>query len=381
MSKRFIPFLRKAFPLLTASMLVSMFLLPSLAIAKDRDEKQGFYQQQNLVSNIAGIAAVNDSNLVNPWGLSRSATSPWWVSDNGTGLTTLYNGNGARFPIASPLVVTIPAPDGGTSAPTGTVFNNSGGGFIILAGGKSGSSLFLFATEDGTIVGWNPNVNPTNGVIGVDNSKAGAVYKGLAIASTSGGTFIYATNFHAGRVEVYDQTFSPVNHAGAFVDPKIPTGYAPFGIQNIAGNIFVTYAKQLLPDKKDDQAGPGNGFVDVFNSSGEFIRRLISHGHLNSPWGLALAPADFGTFSSKILVGNFGDGRINVYDPVTGKFEGRLKNNADRPIKIDGLWALAFGNDANAGKHNELFFTAGLNDEADGLFGKLTFNKEEDKHD
>jgi uncharacterized protein (TIGR03118 family) len=277
-------------------------------------------------------------------------------------------------------VVTIPAPDGGTSAPTGTVFNGSGG-FVITAGGKSASSLFLFATEDGTIVGWNPQVNPTMGVIGVNKSSSGAVYKGLAIATTSGGTFIYATNFHEARVEVYDQTFSPVNQPGAFVDPKIPAGYAPFGIQTLAGKIYVTYAKQLLPDKKDDQAGPGRGFVDVFTPSGEFVRRLISHGHLNSPWGLALAPADFGPFSNKLLVGNFGDGRINVYDPVTGKFEGRLKTGENRPVKIDGLWALAFGNDANAGKHNELFFTAGINDEADGLFGKLTFMKRPDKHD
>jgi uncharacterized protein (TIGR03118 family) len=219
------------------------------------------------------------------------------------------------------------------------------------------------------------------GVIAVNNSSSGAVYKGLAIATTSGGTFIYATNFHAAKVEVYDQTFSPVNQPGAFVDPKIPAGYAPFGIQNIAGKIYVTYAKQLLPDKEDDQAGPGRGFVDVFTPSGEFVRRLISHGHLNSPWGLALAPADFGTFSNKLLVGNFGDGRINVYDPVTGKFEGRLKTDENRPVQIDGLWALAFGNDANAGKHNELFFTAGINDEADGLFGKLTFMKEQDNDD
>lgn len=369
----------KRLPLLMVTVLVWMLLVPAVASAKDNDDKDGFYNQQNLVSNLPGRAAVTDANLRNPWGLSRSATSPWWVSDNGTGLATLYNGEGARFPLASPLVVTIPAPDGGTSAPTGTVFNGSGG-FMISAGGKSGSSLFLFATEDGTIVGGNPQVNPTNGVIAVNRSSFGAVYKGLAIATTSGGTFIYAANFHDAKVEVYDQTFSPVNHSGAFVDPKIPAGYAPFGIQNIAGQIFVTYAKQKLPDKKDDQAGPGHGFVDVFSPSGVFVKRLISHGHLNSPWGLALAPADFGTFSNKLLVGNFGDGRINVYDPLTGKFEGRLKNSEDRPIKIDGLWALAFGNDANAGKHNELFFTAGINDEADGLFGKLIFMKEEDDH-
>ncbi len=256
MSKRFIAFPRKTIPLLTGLLLVLMLILPAVASAKDHDDKDGFYQQQNLVSNIPGMAAVTDANLRNPWGLTRSATSPWWVSDNGTGLSTLYNGEGVRFPPANPLVVTIPAPGGGASAPTGTVFNGSGG-FAITANGKSATSLFLFATEDGTIVGWNPQVNPTVAVFGVNKSSSGAVYKGLAIATTAAGTFIYAANFHDARVEVYDQGFGAVNKPGAFVDSKIPAGYAPFGIQNLAGKIYVTYAKQKLPDKKDDQAGPG----------------------------------------------------------------------------------------------------------------------------
>ncbi|HEX2912752.1 MAG TPA: TIGR03118 family protein [Chloroflexia bacterium] len=378
MSRRVIAFAGKRLALLSSTLLLLVFLLPAVASARDHDDEAGFYTQQNLVSDIPGLAALTDSNLRNPWGLSRSPSSPWWVSDNATGLSTLYNGNGARFPLASPLVVTIPVPGGGTSAPSGTVFNGTSG-FVIAANGKSAASLFLFDTEDGTIAGWAPSVNPTMAIIAKDNSSSGAIYKGLTIATTSSGTFIYAANFHSGKVEVYDQNFNPVTRPGGFSDHKIPSGFAPFGIQNIGGQIYVTYAKQKLPDKKDDQAGPGNGFVDVYSPTGKLQRRLVSRGYLNSPWGLALAPADFGSFSNKLLVGNFGDGRINVYDPHSGKFLGQLKDTREKPITIDGLWALAFGNDANAGKHNELFFTAGLNDEADGLFGKLTFVKEKDE--
>lgn len=365
--------------LLALSLLLAVqWPLPLSANAhQNENEEEGFYHQQNLVSNLAGLAPVTDSHLKNPWGLSRSATSPWWVSDNGTGFSTLYNGAGTPFPPASPLVVTLPAPDGGVSAPTGTVFNSSGGGFAVTLNKKSGSSVFLFATEDGTILGWSPQVSTTQAVIAIDNSPSEAVYKGLAIATTSGGTFIYATNFRAGTVEVYDANFMPVNQPGAFTDPKLPEGYAPFGIQNIEGQILVTYAKQQLPDKEDDQAGPGHGFVDIYSTSGQLVKRLISHGHLNSPWGLALAPGDFGPLSHKLLVGNFGDGRINAYDLSSGQFAGQLRSRPGRPIQIDGLWALSFGNDANAGLHNELFFTAGLNDEADGLFGKLTFVSQE----
>jgi len=254
--------------LMMALGLFFVLLAPAIASAKEHEDKDGFYQQINLVSDIPGMATFTDSHLKNPWGLSRSATSPWWVSDNGTGFSTLYNGAGTAFPQPTPLVVTIPAPNAGdTSAPTGTVFNGHGG-FTVTEGTKSGSSVFLFATEDGTIVGWSPQVNPTKAIIAVDKHDIpagfGAVYKGLAIATTTGGTFIYATNFRAGTVEVYDQNFSPVNTPGAFIDPKLPAGYAPFGIQTINDQIFVTYAKQILPDKEDDAAGPSRGFVDVF---------------------------------------------------------------------------------------------------------------------
>jgi uncharacterized protein (TIGR03118 family) len=352
---------------ITIAMLL-LLLVPVAAYAHD-NPKTGFYQQTNLVSDLPNIAQFQDPNLLNPWGLSHSPTSPWWVSDNGAGVSTLYNGDGT----ARSLVVTIPppagSPPGTTSAPTGNVFNGTSG-FVVTEGGKSGPSFFIFATEDGTIAGWNPTVDMTHAVLAVDNSASGAIYKGLAIGSNGSGAFIYATNFHAGTIDVFDSNFAPATLSGSFTDPRIPIGYAPFGIQNIGGNLYVTYALQDK-NKEDDVAGPAHGFVDVFDTNGNLIRRLVSHGRLNSPWGLALAPADFGRFSNDLLVGNFGDGRINAIDPKSGAFLGQLSEQAGKPITIDGLWALVFGNGANAGATNELFFTAGIDDEAHGLFGDI----------
>ncbi len=289
----------------------------------------------------------------------------------------MYKGDGT----AIPLVVTIPPPKGSpagtTAAPTGNVFNGTSG-FVVSTANGSGPSLFIFATEDGTISGWNPSADLTHAILEVDRSTVGlgAVYKGLAIASNASGTFIYATNFRFGTVEMFDSSFHLV---GSFTDPKLANTcpepnqcYAPFGIQTINGNLYVTFALQNAA-KHDDVAGPAHGFVDVFDTSGNLLQRLISHGRLNSPWGLALAPVDFGLFSNALLVGNFGDGRINAYDLNTGEFLGQLRDQVNHPITIDDLWALRFGNDASAGLHNELFFTAGINDEADGLFGKLAF--------
>jgi uncharacterized protein (TIGR03118 family) len=359
-------------PLIVLSMLL-LATLSGAAFAKASSGSQGFYQQTNLVSDLPNVAKFQDPNLVNPWGLSHSSTSPWWVSDNGTGVSTLYNGQGQAFPLGSPLVVTIPPPAGSpagtTAAPTGNVFNGTSG-FVVTEGGKSGPSFFIFATEDGTIAGWNPTVDMTHAVLAVDNSASGAIYKGLAIGSNGSGAFIYATNFHAGTIDVFDSNFAPATLSGSFTDPRIPIGYAPFGIQNIGGNLYVTYALQD-ENKEDDVAGPAHGFVDVFDTNGNLIRRLVSHGRLNSPWGLALAPADFGRFSNDLLVGNFGDGRINAIDPKSGAFLGQLSEQAGKPITIDGLWALVFGNGANAGATNELFFTAGIDDEAHGLFGDI----------
>jgi uncharacterized protein (TIGR03118 family) len=335
------------------------------------------YTRVNLVSDIDGVARFTDPNLVNSWGLGFSSTSPFWVADNGAGVATLYNGQGRAFPLATPLVVTIPSPTAATGGtPSGLVFNTSTStsDFVLTAGGKSGAAVFLFSTEDGTILGWNPMVAPTSAVIAVNNSGTGAVYKGLAISTTSAGSFLYATNFRAGVVEMYDRTFKLVK---TFTDPNVDTNFAPFGIQNIGGNLFVTFALQKLPDKHDDQAGPGNGFVDVFAPDGTLMTRLASHGTLNSPWGLALAPSNFGLFSGDILVGNFGDGRISAFD-TSGNFKGQLFDPQGNLLTINKLWSLQFGTGAaNNGPTNWMFFTAGIANETHGLFGFIVAGTEE----
>lgn len=342
-------------------------------------EEPQVYTRVNLVSDIDGVARFTDSNLVNPWGLAFSRTSPFWVADNNGHVSTLYNGRGQAFPVGSPLVVTIPKPlaDPTGGAPTGIVFNGTGG-FVITANSRSGSSLFLFSTEDGTILGWSPVVNPTSGVIAVDNSGSGTVYKGLAIGRTSKGNFLYATNFSAGVVEMYDKDFNLVS---TFTDSSVDANFAPFGIENIGGKLFVTFALQK-PSKHDDQSALGNGFVDVFETDGTFVRRFASHGALNSPWGLALAPDSFGKFSHHLLVGNFGDGRINAFDVGNGDFDGQLIDPEGNPLTINGLWALKFGNGAkNGGSRHKLFFTAGIGDETHGLFGFLKARREEREED
>jgi uncharacterized protein (TIGR03118 family) len=335
-------------PLLAAALGVAVSM-PSFAA-------QGFYFQANLVSDVPGLAATLDPNLVNPWGLARSATSPWWVSDNGTGKSTLYNGAGTK------LALTVDVP----GAPTGVVFNGTSG-FEVAPGFPS---RFIFASEDGTISGWNPAVDPNHAFV-VFNEPT-AVYKGLAIATTaSGGSLLYATNFTESTVEVFDSTFAQVSLDGNFSDPTIAAGFAPFGIALLNGVLYVTYAKR---DGQDDIAGPANGYVDVFDTSGHLLRRAATRGRLNSPWGVAIAPSNFGPFSGDLLVGNFGDGRINAVDPATGEFLGQLRDGDNRPITIDGLWAIAFGGGpgTNSGPTNSLFFTAGIEDEGHGLFGVLT---------
>jgi uncharacterized protein (TIGR03118 family) len=358
---------------------------------------EGFYVQTNLVSDLPNIAKYQDKNLVNSWGLVHSPTSPWWVADNGTGVSTLYNGNGTPFPVASPLVVTIPPPAGSpagtTAAPTGIVFNSvnvtNPDDFVVSAGGKSGPSIFMFATEDGTISGWNPTVDQHHAILKVDRSKVskgqftGAVYKGLATGRADGKDFIYATNFRFGSVEQFDAKFHLVR---SFTDPELNEQchlsdsnnqcFAPFGIRNIGGRLYVTFALQKV-GKHDDQAGSGNGYVDVFNTEGKLLHRFASKGTLNSPWGLTLTPKDFGPFSNDLLVGNFGDGHINVFNPKTGALLGQLPDQAGDPISINGLWGIDFGNGANAGELDELFFASGLNDEANGLFGKIQFVRDD----
>ncbi len=362
---------RRLFGAATAISAAGVLLAVQAAAPVDAGIARGSFHQTNLVSDLPGMAKFTDANLVNPWGLSASATSPIWVSDNNAGVSTLYRGDGT----AVPLVVTIPAPDAPTGGtPTGTVFNTTASDFKVISGSNSGKALFLFATEDGTIAGWNPGVGGTSATIAVDHSAVpdaanGAVYKGLTLGSVGSNNYLYASNFRSGQVDVYDGVFHPATLAGSFTDPNLPSGYAPFGIQNIGGQIFVTYAKQDA-DRHDDVSGPGNGFVDIFGTDGTFVRRFATQGTLNSPWGLALAPSTFGNFHGDVLVGDFGDGLINAYTP-SGVFRGQLKSETNAPIQIDGLWGLRFGNGGAGGDPNTLFFAAGIGGEQHGLFGTI----------
>jgi uncharacterized protein (TIGR03118 family) len=318
----------------------------------------GWYEQTNLVSDKPGLAKVTDPNLVNPWGISHSATSPFWVSDNGTGVATIYNGAGTP----NALVVTIPpvpgSPPGTLSTPTGQVFNMSA---------DFNSDLFIFATEGGSIAGWRGALGTTAELL-VDNSAAGAVYKGLALGNITGNNYLYAANFHSGSIDVVPGVGAPAL-SGNFVDPNLPAGYAPFNVQNLGGNLFVTYA---VASGDEEVPGAGLGIVDKFDLNGNLLQRLISPGGaLNAPWGLTLAPANFGEFSGDLLVGNFGDGTINAFDPISGALLGTLSDSLGNPIAIDGLWGLLFGNGGNGGDLDKLYFTAGIDGEMHGLFGSL----------
>ncbi len=323
------------------------------------------YTRTDLVSNQAGVAPIADPNLINGWGLTRSATSPFWVSDNVTGKSTLYSFTTSTGVSVVPLVVTIPPTPGNNppGTPTGTVFNTVAvahpTSFVVLANGKSGPARFLFDTMDGTISGWNPSVDATHAVLAVQQS--GAIYTGLAIASTASGDFLYAAdNGPNSRVDVFDSNFHLVK---SFTDPDINGGFAPYGIQNLEGNIWVTFGGNKS----------ASGFVDEFDTDGNLVKHVAVNGPLHSPWGLAMAPADFGPFSGALLVANnIPKGRIDAFDPNTGVFLGVLRDANGKAIEIDQIWAIQFGNGGAAGAPNQLFFTAGPNNYANGLFGMIT---------
>ena len=338
-----------------------------------------FYSQHNIVSDVDGLADHTDTNVVNAWGLDSGPTSPWWFSDNGAGKTTLFNiGNNVIQ-----ATFTVPGAGGAQGNPTGLVFSG-GTGFVVNNGvGSPSAARFIFSSEDGTISAFKGA--PIVTVVPNANAPAhGAIYKGLAIDSRAAGQHLYATDFHNGKVDVFDSSFHLVTLSGNFTDPNLPAGFAPFGIQNINGTLYVTYALQD-ENAHDDVAGPGNGFVDAYDLNGNFIQRVASAGELNSPWGLALAPAGFGRFSGDLLVGNFGNGRIHAFDPNSltpdGEFEavGLMHSAAGKPIQIDGLWALQFGHGTTAvganGLTTTLFFTAGPSGEDHGLFGSITLTE------
>ena len=376
---------------------LSLFLLPAVTQAQH-------YTQKNLVSDISQpdnadkTKVVLDKNLKNPWGLTRSSGSPWWVGNNNSGTSTVYGSDGTTATPAGFLpdppgslfnnFVIVPPPGfapGTQSAPTGVVFNGSPTDFILDKGTPAGKqAIFIFATEDGTISGWNPGANVAKGakppsinaVLEVDNSDNGstngAVYKGATSAEVGGKKFLYVTNFRSAKVEVYDSAFKRVHlDEDAFEAEGVPRGFAPFNVQNVGGTLFVTYAKQDAL-RHDPVGGDGLGFVELFSPSGKHIGHLEHGDWFNAPWGVVWTTRDFGEFSNAILIGNFRSGWIAAFNGFTHKFIGFVKNADGSLMTIDGLWSLTFGNDGAAGPANTLFFTAGINNETDGLFGTIT---------
>jgi uncharacterized protein (TIGR03118 family) len=344
------------------------------------DDQQTVYVRTDLVSNTAKLVQPLDPQLQNAWGVANAPGGPLWISDNNDGLSTLYDGNGKK----QGLVITIPLPPGRVAppaaAPTGMVWNPTSG-FTFMVGGVTAAAVFIFDSEDGTIVAWNPAVDPiaatgqSTATIVVNNAANGAVYKGLAFGTNTHGNFLFATNFAAGTVEVYDKTFAPASLDGSFSDPNIPAGFAPFGIANIDNNLYVTYAKQNA-QKNDVVAGAGQGFVDVFSTDGVLIKRFASRGVLNAPWGVTRATQNFGQFSGSILIANFGEqgqfsGWINAFDGGNeNDFLGSLRDAMGKPIAVDSPWAIVFGTFLNSDA-DTLYFTAGPNQQSNGLFGKI----------
>lgn len=357
---------------LTRSALALAFLASSSGLAA----ANGVTVETDIVSDGNVPAAVKDPQLINAWGIATSPTSPFWVSANGSGLARVYDGTGSLL-----LSVTVPAPKGATgpSAPTGQVFNPTKD-FAVSLKGTSAPAVFLFATEDGTISGWSPTVNPTTGVIAVDHSKRNpsSVYKGLTLFTDDSGSYLLAADFRYGHVDVYDGHFHLVRR---FQDHRLPSGFAPFNVQTLNGQIYVTYAKQDA-QRHDDQAGPGNGFVERVDIFGTVKASVRDRDDLNSPWGLVLAPASFGKLAGHLLVGNFGDGRIHAFRADNLAARGALhvdedRHDTDPALKIDGLWALIVGNGGKGGDKDKVYFSAGPNHEQDGLFGSLTFKRDD----
>jgi uncharacterized protein (TIGR03118 family) len=325
------------------------------------------YIVRNLTSDVPDLADYTDPNLKGAWGIAESSTSPFWISDSGSGLSTLYNSTGGVIPLVVeilPIFSFHPL----FNPPTGVVYNGTAG-FAVTAGNPAS---FIFATLDGTINGWNKTANATVAETMVNNSANGREYTGLAIGTSGSNTYLYAANFDGGTIDVFDSDYNPVTLPAAFQDTNLPAGYAPFNIQNLAGNLYVAYALQNTGYL--EVPGAGLGYVDVYSTSGTLVDRLISGGYLNAPWGLAIAPTNFGDCAGDLLVGNFGDGTINVFNPTTGAYIATLNDVYGTPIVIPGLWALQVGNGGSGGDANAVYFTAeipGPDNGTHGLFGRL----------
>jgi uncharacterized protein (TIGR03118 family) len=347
----------------------------TVELLETRQVLSNVFLQTNLVSDISGVALNTDPKLINPWGIAAAPGGPMYVANNGNGTVTTYNGAG----VSQNISFNIPGPGGTDSigAPDGEVFNGSQA-FDITLNGATAPAEFLYATEDGTIAGYNPAVSSTQAVLAVNNNASGAVYKGLAIGTDPDGrTLLYVANFNSGQIDVFDSKFQPTTVGGNFTDPNLPTGYAPFNIANIDGQLYVSYAVQDAA-KHDDVAGAGLGIIDVFSTNGTFEKRLVSNvtpqgnpGPLDAPWAMVLAPKGFGNFGGDLLVGNFGSGQITAVNPFNGNVMGTLTNAKGNAITIGGLWGLQFGNGSNGANTNTLYFTAGINHENDGLFGQI----------
>lgn len=345
---------RSRLPALTAAAALSLLSIPAWAVP---------FTATNLVTDdqAAHSAQITDPSLKNAWGLSYAPTGPFWISATDSGVASLYRVDPAtQATVKQALTISIP----GEGNVTGQVFN----GTTSFNGNR-----FLFVSEDGTVSGWRPSLG-TTGVIPADTiapASAANSYKGAAIGSISGNDYLYAANFKAGTVDVYKGTSAAPAVSGSFTDPGLPSGYAPFNVQNLNGQLYVAYALQDA-SKEEEVKGAGLGFVDKFSLNGEFIERVASGDTLNAPWGLAIAPSSFGSMAGDLLVGNFGDGHINIYDSNNSTYLGQVMDASNQPLSVDGLWALSPGNDALAGSSQLLYFTAGPNDETHGLVGVLT---------
>lgn len=354
---------------------VFLFLgLAAVAGCGSDNQSVAGFTQTNLVGNLAGKATITDPNLVDPRGIVAPPAGAWMVANAGSGTSTAYDGNGDLVPAGSGTVVTIApgaaSPSGSKGVPSGVVANLTSG-FVITAPAGAAPSDFIFATFDGTIAGWSATVDASNAITVVDNSASGAFYTGVAIGSNpTGGAFLYVASFRADAITVFDEDFAPITPSGSFIDSRLPTNYAPYGIENIAGNIYVTYARQNA-QRTEPVPGDGAGYVSVFDTQGNFVRRFTSQGQLNVPWGIAQAPASFGRFGGALIIGNSGDGQLNAFDPVSGHFLGQLQKPSGGAVTIRGLWGIGFGNGGTAGSVDTLYFTAGPAGGTEGLFGTL----------